>query len=165
MRLSSVRSKGKLYSLVRERRGVSSRGTCPPAALPDRPWVGLLYVDLISGEGREWSSRASEAGAAVLLRCQIAVPGAVSLRATRRSHFALLSHAQRFCTWPAELQCPAQWFCTRNSGLRGRGKASVQGPLQASETRRNTKEKEKKGKILLLRFYFYFPGIVNGLCR
>ena len=33
------------------------------------------------------------------------------------------------------LQCRAQWFCTRNSGLRGWGKASAHGPLQASETR------------------------------
>ena len=38
----------------------------------------------------------------------------------------------------------------------------VQGTLWASEIRLNTEEKEKVR--LFPRFYFYFPGIVTGLC-
>ena len=58
----------------------------------------------------------------------------------------------------------AQPFLTATQVWRARWKGSAHSPLWASGTRLSTKAKEQKVRLcLLLRFYFYFLGFVNGL--
>ena len=145
------RSKGKLYALIREWRGTSFYFTAH--IFPERPWAGLLYRVPVCGEGR--GSRGAQFSRG-LSRCAAQVaqmpvrgqrlrtrPAAILNWAVGvgRSHFSLGT-----LVWSA--------WC----------KASARGPLRASETGRSTKEK-MLDFILLPRFYIYFPGIVNGLCR
>ena len=129
---------------------------------PHRLWEGLRYRDLVSGEGGGRSSPQSG-----LVRCA-ARGSRLRCRAQRlctRPAAAILNwraRAQYFCAQDAaELSCAAQPFCMRSSGLR---------PLPAVATCEQVKRDEAQGKnkrldfILLLRFYFCFPGIVNELC-
>ena len=153
----SSETKGKLYSWVTEWRGASS------LALKHRlSWQagGRGCFIAIPSAGRGQSSHRLERG--VLPWLQIA------------------GRAQRLCTRPATaiLNCSAallhavaelRWGhgrCTRGTqGWRAGCKASARGILWASEMRLSTKGKKRLDFILLSSFYFYFLGIVNGLCR
>ena len=65
-----------------------------------------------------------------------------------------------------ELQCRVPpWFLTKSSAVKCPVEASVSGSLWESKAPWSTKEKEKRLDFILLpRFYFYFLGIVYGLC-
>ena len=65
-----------------------------------------------------------------------------------------------------ELQCWLQRsFLSRNSAWKCHVEASVSGSLWEGKAQWSTKEKEKRLDFISLpKFYFYFLGIVNGLC-
>lgn len=131
------RSRGKLYSLIEERRGM--RLCSRVCALLDQLGVGLPHRVLVGGEGAQCSQGTAHAPD----------PGV----------------GPRLCTRPTELRCRRSHFALRTLVWSMGGKASAHGLLWASETRLSTKEKKRLVFILLPQFYFYFPRIVNGLCQ
>lgn len=82
------RSKVKFFSLIREQRGAGSHPR--ERAFPDRLQVGLLYRDLVSGEGQS----PHRAGTAVLLLPQ--AEHAASLGVARCRHLEL-SNLRGYC--------------------------------------------------------------------
>ena len=82
---------------------------------------------------------------AAILNCSVlcsAFPHGPPSWGVRRSHYALGT-----LVWSASC------------------KASARGTLWASKTRRTQRKRKKKLDFILLpRFFFYFLGIVNGLC-
>ena len=114
----------------------------------------------------------------------VVVPGAVSLHTAYHCRcLALQCSAQTFCAqpttatlnWgavdsasthgpPARLRCPATTFTLRTLVWGAGREATLRSPPRVSETRPTMKEK-RLDFILLPRLYFYFPRIVNELCR
>ena len=93
------RSKGNLYSWIKEWRGRGAQapftGLSLAAALFHRPWAGLLFRVLLSGEG--WSSHGRRRS------CTAHAPdhslGAASLHKARHRHLELsMARCWLFCT-------------------------------------------------------------------
>ena len=141
------RSKGKLSSQIKVWGDI---GLCSREHTPSPPLIG---------RGRASSQDAGlQGGGAVLAFLHLHV-------AQFHPHLALQCLAQllRMACWA--WMC-VQLFHMRNSGL----KWSVQGPLHTTPMSKwhYTQHKEGGGNVrpyFLPRFYFYFSGIVNGLCR
>ena len=129
--------------------------------LPRRLLVLLLY--LVSRERTEF----------LLVRQHLGFPWSSELKCwvqhlCKPCHHHLESRwrALCFCTWSVSGSVGQRHFMLEALVWSARCKASLHvAPyaLSASETRLRTKGKNSDF-ILLPRFYFYFPRIVNGLC-
>ena len=154
---AGFRSKGTLYSLIREWRGGSSRSRARAAhALLTGHGRGCFIGILGSGAGHgvlAWRAQLCRSGS----RSQCRVQG---LRTARRRHLELSAVVALLrMVWAEVLARP---FRPRNAGLEGRAWGLCSGILWASETRWSTKEKKVRF-VSLPRFYFYFPETVSGL--
>ena len=120
------RSKGKLYSLIKEWRGSSECSRVQD--LPGRPSAGLFGKDLVSGEGGGVLASLAQLccwGTCSQRLLLIAVSDAAPLRAPLSAHGPpapswITVCAQRLGTGPLELKYPVQPLRTGNSGLKCR---------------------------------------------
>lgn len=146
-RLGLLQKQRKFYPLIRKWRDVSSCSrahTLPPTG--QAMCRAVLQGSCQLGEG--WCS--CQAGAIMLLRALITVPGIASLHLVHGCHLALQDHAQCFCTRPSELRFQNSYFILGTWISSAWYEASTHSILCTSETRQSTKEKGKKG----VRFYF-----------
>lgn len=143
---------------MKQWRGQSSHSRAH--ALPNKPWPRLLYRDLSAERGQ--------------------TSGSPKLCCSRDRSKCL--GAQRLCTrpdaailnWVLRLRASAEgprWGILSSSCFVSGTlvwsvgcEASACSILWTSETRQRT-EKKKVRFYFITRIYFYFPGIVNGLCR
>ena len=106
------------------------------SAFPDRPWAGLLYRDLLIREGTGG-----------------VLPGLAQLCCScSRSQ----CQAQHLRTQPA-----AEELCSKVLGARSLQAA----PYEQVKLDEAQRKKKNLDFILLPRFYFYFPGVVNEHCQ
>ena len=175
-RLRSVQ-KQRLSSLIRGWSGLSlpsAAHLCPTLpALPGRPWAGLLLLDLTSGVEFMWGQHgsaapASDPGAGRRVSAhglpRLCTRPAPSLHTACSSHLELPRHLQCFCTCAPSYHVGCSRFAPGALVWTTRAKASAHGPAGASGTTKHKGKKRRLGFILLLRVYFYFPEIANGLC-
>ena len=96
---TKFRSKGKLYSLIKEREGASSGSRAQ--ALLERSWAGLLYRGLKSGRGQSsaGTGRGSGGVGTALLPRETAGRGAASAHTARSRHLGLQRQERRFRLW------------------------------------------------------------------
>lgn len=128
------RSKGKLYALITEWRGTDLGSRELTSPWWTRPWGRLLYRDLISREGVEFSG----AGAGVLLTLQV--------------------HWICFCIKPAAILTRS--VCTSPCRLGALHAA----PYEQAKMDEAPRERKKKRLDLILLPRFFFLGIVKELC-
>ena len=145
-------SKGKLHALIKEWRGRSFCFQSPRS--PNRSWAGLQEG---RGRGSYW------AGAAVQLRLQIQVPGAASLHTARHRRHLELSVPRRASARSPEAEVPSHQTLWSEVPRAGPLPMASCAPGKLDEAQRKSKLK-RSDFILLPRFYFYFPGLVNGVC-
>ena len=153
--LVQLRSKGELYSPIREWRGASSGSRAH--TLPDRRWAGLLYR-VLSLAGWVWSSPGS--GAGVLLR---APDGSVACRVCAHGPLPL-PPSWILALWAALLhtalraEVSVQPFTPGTVVWSAGCEPSARGTLWANETRWSTKEKRKVRLDFITQILFVFPG-------
>ena len=145
--------KGKLYSLIRQRRGVS---TCSRAALsksaPAPLWARLLAVQ----------------AHALLLQ----LPESLGLACRRHLEFQCCAHRLGTGSADSQAEIPAQHLALGTLVCSTGCDASARGTQQASKTRLRTGEKKKKVRLYFITqilflfpsFYFYFLRVVNRFC-
>ena len=135
-------------------------------AQKERPWPGLLYRGAFQWGGGREGAEFSLGRHMRAAQVPDGSAGAASLHPARCGRLEL-SVLHSFCTRPPELRCPYSPIAPGTVVWSAGGKASACSTLSANETRGSTKEKKKKRFkfILLPNFYFYFPGLVNGLCQ
>ena len=160
------RSKGKRYSLIKERRGATSHSRIH--ALQNGRWR-RRFIRFSSGAGWGWGQSSCASRAGVLLTALIpdrSARGGVPAHGPLLPSWIEVSCAALLHT-PARL-CLVQPFCTWNAGWK---LVSACGTLWANETRRSTKEKKKvrlyypDSIFISWEFLVGFAGDKSPLCR
>lgn len=140
---------------------------------PDTPWAGWGCFTGILSAGRGWGSRVgwgADAGAGAVQgsRSQHLGQRLYAQPAAAAAAIAILncSVAPRASAHAPELRCWAPPFCTRSSGVKGRVRGlCTRPPLRKSNQTKHQEKEKRLGFILLPKLYFYFLGMVNGLCQ